>query len=441
MGPRGAGAHPRHARRARGPRHGARLPGQPHPQLRAGRPRARARRRWRSTSSCSPASTTSWPGRSGWRRARRRRGGRAGDRAAVLPLAPADPHRRHHRPGPAARVRVADAAPPLGRGPAHQPHRHPARLAAWRSRPSSSTATTCVAWVLAPLAMAAHRRRSSASPTSASPRGPPPTGPTGRRCSASPSAACTPVVWVIATVLSFLALFLQAGIIGLPLGSPVGLTVLLSALAALMLGRLTNLPAIVASAIALGLLEVHVALERRAGRRAAPPRPRQRLRDGPGAGGRHHRGLLVRRRGIDPGRDDDTSSWQVADEIRPMPRRAGGLDRGPPARCAWPGAGRRRCWWRCRTCRGSGPGNTLKAAAVLLFAIVSLSITVLTGWAGQVSLGQMGFVAIGGALGAKARPTGASTSRSRSRWSGSPARWWRSSSACPRCACAASTWR
>ena len=39
---------------------------------------------------------------------------------------------------------------------------------------------------------------------------------------------------------------------------------------------------------------------------------------------------------------------------------------------------------------------------MLLFAIVSLSIMILTGWAGQVSLGQMGFVAIGGALGAKA---------------------------------------
>jgi branched-chain amino acid transport system permease protein len=48
------------------------------------------------------------------------------------------------------------------------------------------------------------------------------------------------------------------------------------------------------------------------------------------------------------------------------------------------------------------PGNTLKAAAVLVFAVVCLSISILTGCAGQVSLGQMGFVAIGAALGAKA---------------------------------------
>jgi branched-chain amino acid transport system permease protein len=52
-----------------------------------------------------------------------------------------------------------------------------------------------------------------------------------------------------------------------------------------------------------------------------------------------------------------------------------------------------------------GPGESLKAAAVAAFAIVTLSITVLTGWAGQVSLGQMGFVAVGAAFTAHAAAT------------------------------------
>ncbi len=42
----------------------------------------------------------------------------------------------------------------------------------------------------------------------------------------------------------------------------------------------------------------------------------------------------------------------------------------------------------------------MKAATVLVFAIVGLSLVILTGWAGQVSLGQMGFVAVGAAVGA-----------------------------------------
>ena len=84
---------------------------------------------------------------------------------------------------------------------------------------------------------------------------------------------------------------------------------------------------------------------------------------------------------------------------------------------------RRRPWWRSR--------------------LVILSITVLTGWAGQVSLGQMGFVAIGAA------PSAPTSCR---RWGWDLAltlpvvglagrRWWRSSSACPPCGCRACTWR
>ncbi len=205
------------------------------------------------------------------------------------------------------------------------------------------------------------------------------------------------VVWMLATALSFLALFLQAGIVGIPLGSPVGLTVLLSALAALMLGRLSDMPAIVASAMALGLLEAHV-------------RWNDELAVGP-----FHLDLgsdfvvapvlavvilvtlLVRRRDITRAATDATSSWQVAGEVRPVPgelagrtevrlARWGGLALAAAALVALPAV--------------MGPGATLKAAAVIMFALIILSITVLTGWAGQVSLGQMGFVAIGAALGA-----------------------------------------
>jgi branched-chain amino acid transport system permease protein len=209
-------------------------------------------------------------------------------------------------------------------------------------------------------------------------------------------------VWVIASVLSFLALFLRAGITGLPLGAPVGMTVLLSALAALMLGRLTNLPAIAASAVALGLLEASVGWN-----------------DEMSLGFLHLDlgndfalapilaviilvSLLFQRRSISRADTDDTSSWRAAEEVRPIPRELARLGEVRAVRTVGfaaitvflvalpylPWIGR--------------PGNTLKAGAVLLFAIVGLSISILTGWAGQVSLGQMGFVAIGAALGAKA---------------------------------------
>jgi branched-chain amino acid transport system permease protein len=46
--------------------------------------------------------------------------------------------------------------------------------------------------------------------------------------------------------------------------------------------------------------------------------------------------------------------------------------------------------------------RSLKASALGIYAILGLSIVVLTGWAGQVSLGQIAFFAIGATFGAKA---------------------------------------
>ena len=52
------------------------------------------------------------------------------------------------------------------------------------------------------------------------------------------------VVWVIASVLAFVAMFLRAGVVGLPIGSVLGPTFLLQALAAAVIGRMERLPTI-----------------------------------------------------------------------------------------------------------------------------------------------------------------------------------------------------
>ena len=63
-------------------------------------------------------------------------------------------------------------------------------------------------------------------------------------------------VWAVASLLAFTAIFLRAGILGLPVFGALTVGVLLRALAALVLGRMTNLLAIGANAVALGVLEV-----------------------------------------------------------------------------------------------------------------------------------------------------------------------------------------
>ena len=53
-------------------------------------------------------------------------------------------------------------------------------------------------------------------------------------------------------------------------------------------------------------------------------------------------------------------------------------------------------------------GNVIKASAIFAFAIIGLSLVVLTGWAGQVSLGQMAIVGVGAAVSATCTSDGTS---------------------------------
>ena len=79
--------------------------------------------------------------------------------------------------------------------------------------------------------------------------------------------------------------------------------------------------------------------------------------------------------------------------------------------------------------------TSLKISVIFIFTLVVVSVVVITGWAGQVSLCQVAFMAVGATVGARApRTTGGSTSCSPSRWPGSPG-WSRPCwSACRRCA-------
>ena len=45
-----------------------------------------------------------------------------------------------------------------------------------------------------------------------------------------------------------------------------------------------------------------------------------------------------------------------------------------------------------------GPGTTLEYTAALIYGIIAISLVVLTGWSGNVSLGQFAFAGVGGVL-------------------------------------------
>lgn len=202
------------------------------------------------------------------------------------------------------------------------------------------------------------------------------------------------IVWAVAATLSFIGVFLRAGILGLPVFADLGLTVLLSALAALMLGKLTELATITGAAIALGLLEQGILWNY----------PRDPELVDPIFAFVIVVCLLARKIGATRVETDTASTWQAADEVRPLPRELRSL---PEVRLVrWGGAAigvgllMAVPWFFA----GSA-GNMVKATAIVIFVMITMSVVVLTGWAGQVSLGQMAFVAFGAATGAYATQT------------------------------------
>ena len=198
------------------------------------------------------------------------------------------------------------------------------------------------------------------------------------------------VVWATAAVLSFVGLILRTGILGLGVGPALSLDALLAALAALVLGGLTDIGAVTASAVSLGLLEAGVVWNH----------PRSPGLIAPVYAVVIVVCLLVRH--SEPIRRvaaDHISTWRLAEDARSLPASVASLRQVRAVR-----------WLIAAAATGFllflpqllGAGSREKATAVVVFAIVTISLVVLTGWAGQVSLGQMSFAAVGAVAGAHA---------------------------------------
>jgi branched-chain amino acid transport system permease protein len=193
------------------------------------------------------------------------------------------------------------------------------------------------------------------------------------------------VVWVIASVLAFEAVFLRAGIVGLPIGEVLGPTILLRALAAAVIGRMERMPTIAGAAIALGVVEQSVIWHWQEPAYVDPVLFLVVLA-----------ALLLTGRRGGRVREGEVSTWQAAREVRPIPRE---LKRLPEVRAGIWAIGGVIVVALLALPAVLTESKINLAAAILIFGIVGLSLVVLTGWAGQVSLGQMAFVGIGSAVG------------------------------------------
>jgi branched-chain amino acid transport system permease protein len=194
------------------------------------------------------------------------------------------------------------------------------------------------------------------------------------------------IVWTIAGLLSGVGVILT-GLVSRPeTATGIAPTLLLPALAAAVLARMRSIPWVVLASVAISMLTRATLWSFR---NDAP------LVDGALflviAGG-----LLLQRRTVQRTEEGAGSTWAAAEEQRPVPKELAGVPTVRITKYAFVAVG--------VAALAIYPfvvstGPTVLGGVIALNAIVALSVVVLTGWAGQVSLGQYALVAVGAVVG------------------------------------------
>ncbi|HEY8546479.1 MAG TPA: hypothetical protein VIL36_15575, partial [Acidimicrobiales bacterium] len=194
-------------------------------------------------------------------------------------------------------------------------------------------------------------------------------------------------VWIVASVLAFVASYVQAGILGLELTAGVGLRVIVAALGAMALGGFASLPTMLLSAVAIGVLT----------QATGPAGGHSLTLTDAVLAGVVVVGLLVRRGSTSRADRDGSSSWQTVAEPRGLPFELAG---SPLLRLLRAGAVLAMVAGAAALPLVLSESDVLRATTLAALVLIALSVVVLTGWTGEVTLGQMSFAATGAAVAA-----------------------------------------
>jgi branched-chain amino acid transport system permease protein len=204
-----------------------------------------------------------------------------------------------------------------------------------------------------------------------------------------PVARLDTIVWVIAAVLSAVTILLRVPVLGFGGFQTVtagGDEILLRTLAAAVIGRMENMPRTVIAALAIGVFDSG----------ATWTFANTTFVDATlfiviiGA-------LLLQRKSFARNLEGENSTWQTVAAVRPIPRV---LARLPEVRWSLRGGRIAVIALAAAVPFILSDSQTYLASIILIYAIVGLSLFVLTGWTGQISLGQFGIAGLGGATAA-----------------------------------------
>ena len=195
------------------------------------------------------------------------------------------------------------------------------------------------------------------------------------------------IIWVVAAVLSTVAILLQTPVLGFGGFQTVTTSsddVLIRILAAAVIGRMESMPRTAIAALAIGIFDsgatwiyanttfvdatlVLVIIA----------------------------ALLLQRKSYSRVSESDQSTWRSVAAVRPIPRELMAL---PEVRWTLRGGKLVLAAVAILLPLMISDSQTYLAAYILIYAIVGLSLLVLTGWTGQISLGQFGIAGLAGAV-------------------------------------------
>ena len=192
-------------------------------------------------------------------------------------------------------------------------------------------------------------------------------------------------VWVIAAGLSAVAAVMRTFIVGPPIGSVLGPTLLFRALAAAVIAKMENLWVAFGAAVAIGVVEEAVFFDAQRTSAVAPVLFAIVLI-----------ALVAQSRGgVSRAVDKAQSTWSAIREVRPVPSELRGVKAVS------------RSFLGMKLALGAvlvvwpiflGTGRVNLMSYGVIYGMLALSLVILTGWTGQISLGQWGFAGFGGAV-------------------------------------------
>jgi branched-chain amino acid transport system permease protein len=191
------------------------------------------------------------------------------------------------------------------------------------------------------------------------------------------------LAWSLAGLLSGLAIFAQAPLIGVPGDATLGFDALLYGLAAAVVARMDRLGVALGAGAGIGLI-IFASVSRTGSNNVASALMLAIILVA----------LLAQRGSLSRAMDTGIATWQSVKAFRPIPTELRNVPEVIAARYALYGLGLAVA---VITPFVVDATHLFKLETLPLFGIVAVSLVVLTGWAGQISLGQFGLVGMGAA--------------------------------------------